>query len=103
MKFSTVLLTVCIGLCAPSFSSFALEQIDFEELSKQLTEDSKASIKKDMAENIHRVFNQQRSTLSDQAKTIVKEQVASFTSLPVHDASRKYAQTEVVTNESECD
>ena len=46
MKISTVFFTVCIVLCAPSFSSFALNQIDFEELSNQLTEDSKAAIKK---------------------------------------------------------
>jgi|TARA_B110000196_G_C21097302_1_gene640680 hypothetical protein len=103
MKISTVFFTVCIVLCAPSFSSFALNQIDFEELSNQLTEDSKAAIKKDMAENLHRVSVEQRSTLSEQAKNIVKEQFDSLLSSHAHDLSGKHAQGEVITNDSECD
>lgn len=103
MKFSTVLLTVCIGLCAPSFSSLALGQINFEELSKQLTEDNKADIEKDMAENIHRVSIEQRSILSDQAKAIVKEQIDTFVSAPVSDTSDKHVQTVANADESECD
>jgi len=103
MKFSTVLLTICIGLCAPSFSSLALEQINFEELSKQITEDNKANIEKDMAENLHHAYIEQRSILSEQAKTIVKEQFDSLTSASVHDNSDKHAQAVVNTGESECD
>ncbi len=56
-----------------------------------------------MAENLHRVSVEQRSTLSEQAKNIVKEQFDSLLSSPAHDLSGKYAQGEVITNDSECD
>lgn len=103
MKFSTVLFTVLIGLCAPSFSSFALEQIDFEQLSQELTKDSKNSIAQDMADNLHRISIEQRSMLSKQAKKIAKGQIASLATAPKNHASAHDEQSAVVADDVECD
>lgn len=103
MNFSTVLFTICMGACASSFSSSALEQINFEQLSQKLTQDSKEIIAQDMADNLHRASIEQRSELSKQAKKIVKGQFDSLTSAPKNNAPVHDAESVVFADDVECD
>jgi hypothetical protein len=79
MKAYTLLFAACMGACASSFSSVALEQINFEELSSDLLKDSQNTIQKDMATALERASENQRDELDKQAKKIIKERIDSLT------------------------